>query len=200
MPYPAKTSPAAIRAAALELLERDGDGALTVRGVAAALGLAPNALYRYYPGHNALLAAVAEDGTRALLDSLRTAARAPDASAPVPQDPAAPVRAVAGAYLAFASARPALYGVVIARHAPGHDGPPAHDALWAFVVGLFEPLAGVADAPAAAVTLWAFLHGMVGLDRADLLGGPKPRQAAAFGLEAFLTALGGRPIPANAAV
>lgn len=198
MPYPAKTSPDAIRAAALDLLERDGEGALTVRGVAAALGLAPNALYRHYPGHDALLAAVADDGARALLDALQTAAQrvarrgARSAPAPNATDPTMPVRAVAGAYLAFAAARPALYGVVMAHHAPLDDGPPAHEALWTFVVGLFAPLTGAPDAPAAAVTLWAFLHGMVGLDRADLLGGPKPRDAARFGLDAFLAALAGR--------
>lgn len=207
MSYPAKTSPDAIRAAALDLLEQGGEGALTVRGVAAALGLAPNALYRHVPGHDALLAAVADDGARALLSALQAAARraarrgarSSPAAAPDGAESTALVRAVAGAYLAFAAARPALYAVVMAHHESPDDGPPAHEALWAFVVGLFAPLTGAADAPAAAVTLWAFLHGMVGLDRAALLGGPKPRDAAGYGLDAFLAAFAGRGAAEGAA-
>lgn len=197
MAYPAKTSPDAIRRAALDLLERDGEDALTVRGVAAALGLAPNALYRYYPGHDALAAAVADEGARALLDALRRATRWPARAPAAPGGAAAAVRAVARAYLAFAHARPALYAVVMARHAPpGHAAvpgvPPAHEALWAFVLGCLDPLVGAAEAPAAAVSLWAFLHGTVGLDRAELLGGAKPRDAASYGLEAFLAGLAAR--------
>lgn len=195
MAFPAKTSPDAIRSAALDLLERAGEDALTVRGVAAALGLAPNALYRHYPGHEALRAAVADDGIRALLDALQRATRrsAPRRASPPESDAArAVVRGLARAYLAFAQARPALYAVVMARYETPAGVVPAHDALWAFVVECLAPLTGVAAAPAAAVTLWAFLHGMVGLDRAELLGGAKPRHAAEFGLEAFLTGLAAR--------
>jgi hypothetical protein len=110
------------------------------------------------------------------------------------------VRALARAYLAFARARPALYRVVMARHEDPVDGdgaPPAHDAMWTFVVGVIEPLTGAADAPAAAVSLWAFLHGMVGLDHADLLGGAKPRGAAQVGLEALLAGLAARKGPTD---
>ncbi len=205
MPYPAKTSPLAIRRAALELLEREGEAGLTVRGVAAALGLAPNALYRHYPGHDALRAAVADDGTRELLDALRRAARR---RLGFESQPAAVVRAVARAYLDFARARPALYGLVMARHdhpagRPATRGATsgttdevtdevAHDALWGFVVALLVPLTGPANVAAAAVALWGFLHGMVGLDRAELLRGAKPRDAAAFGVDVFLEGLARR--------
>lgn len=213
MPYPAKTSPEAIRRAALALLEREGEAGLTIRGVAAALGLAPNALYRHYAGHDALRAAVADDGTRALLDALR---RAAVGRSGFESGPAAVVRAVAHAYLDFAHARPALYGLVMARHDHPVRVPAtrsatsrttddvtgevtgdvtddvAHDALWAFVVALLGPLTGPANVAAAAVALWGFLHGMVGLDRAELLGGAKPRDAAAFGVEVFLGGLAQR--------
>jgi len=48
MAYPAKTDRQAILSAALEQLTRNEMRALSLRGLAASLGIAPNALYRYF--------------------------------------------------------------------------------------------------------------------------------------------------------
>ncbi|WP_127791944.1 TetR/AcrR family transcriptional regulator [Agromyces sp. LHK192] len=55
-----------IVAAAFEILEQKGFAAVSVRGVAAALGLTPTAMYTYFDGKDALLAAMVEE----LLDGL----------------------------------------------------------------------------------------------------------------------------------
>jgi len=51
---------AEILAAAFELLEAKGFDAVSVRGVAGALGLTPTAMYTYYPNKQALLAGMVE--------------------------------------------------------------------------------------------------------------------------------------------
>ena len=58
--------------AAFEILEQKGFAAVSVRGVAAALGLTPTAIYTYFPSKNALLRAMVEE----LLSSLDLSAAA----------------------------------------------------------------------------------------------------------------------------
>lgn len=178
MPYPAKTSAREILEEATAQLERDGADRLSVRAVAAALGLAPNALYRYYADRDALLAAVAEEGTRQLLGAVDAAARG--------QNGADAVRAFADAYLGFARARPALYGALVTERAfpVGHQ--PAHEDLWDFAVGLLGGVAGEETAEEATVAVWGLLHGAAGLEQAGLFGGRKPQGGVGFGLEALL--------------
>ncbi|MET7397739.1 TetR/AcrR family transcriptional regulator [Dactylosporangium sp. NPDC005572] len=73
-------SDAAIVDAALDLLDDRGPDGMSLRGIATALGVAPNALYTYFPDKAALLRAVVDRliGTHADLDALA--------------DPAVPVR------------------------------------------------------------------------------------------------------------
>lgn len=184
MPYPTKTNPRAILDAALAQIERDGIIALSLRAVAVGLGVAPNALYRYYADRDALLAAVADEGARLLLTALEDAARG--------RAGADAVRALAAAYLGFARARPALYGTVMAEHAFPAGVRPAHEDLWVFAVGLLEDLVGEEAAAEAVVALWGFLHGVAGLDRAGVFGGRKPDRGVAFGLDALLEGMARR--------
>ena len=65
MPRPATLTVQAITAAALELGDRDGVAAMSMRRIAAELGCDPMALYRHFPDRAALLDAVAD---RALAD------------------------------------------------------------------------------------------------------------------------------------
>jgi len=193
MPYPSKISPEAIRRAAVSLLERKGEAGLSVRAVASALGVVPNALYHHYAGRDALLAAVADEGARRVLVAVRRAVSAVEATEPKPgPHQAATVRAVAEAYLRFARTHHAVYDVFMRWHeALERDDrqPLAHDELWATFVELVTPLVSEETAPVASVALWGFLHGMVGLERANLLGGAKPLDAAPFGLRALLAGL-----------
>ena len=59
---------------AMEQVSRDGISKLAVRRVAAALGLAPNALYRYFNNLGALVAALADESRRRLLQALQKVA------------------------------------------------------------------------------------------------------------------------------
>lgn len=72
--------------AAFALLEARGFDAVSVRGVAGALGLTPTAMYTYYPNKQALLAGMVEQ----VLGRLEIAAESADAAAdgPAPADAA----------------------------------------------------------------------------------------------------------------
>ena len=191
MAYPSKTNPAAIKAAAIGLLEREGEAALTLRRVAGILGVVPNALYRYYATRDLLVAAVADDVARRLLAAIDQALERLDGDAP--RDPKERIRTLMEVYAAFADDHPDLYGTLMTDR-PSAEAklpqPLGYDLLWLRVIEVLEPLTGRADAPSAAVTLWSLLHGMWALERANLLGDQKPKDAAGFAVNAVLKGLG----------
>ena len=88
---------------ALELIDRDGVGALSMRRLAAALDRDPMVLYRHAPGKAALLDSVVET----VLAQLRVDAAAPDW--------AGQLRAVARAYRALALAHPNVVPLLVTR-------------------------------------------------------------------------------------
>lgn len=184
MPYPAKTSPGAILNTAMAQLERDGANRLSVRAVAAALGLAPNALYRYYPDRDALLAAIADEGARVLLVALEDATRGHEGTAAV--------RALAAAYLGFVRTRPALYGTVMTQHAFPVGSRPAHEDLWVFATGLLRDVVGEESAAEATVAVWGLLHGAAGLEQLGIREEGKPGRGFDFGLDAMLEGMARR--------
>lgn len=163
MSYPRKLSREAILDVALGVLEREGAQALSMRAVAAGLQVAPNALYRYFPGKAELVAALAEEGSRILLEALREASTG--------QPPLLALRALARAYLDFARSRPALYQVKMAEVRSGEQAPPSHGAIWAFVLELAAALPLAHEPRDVGTALWAGLHGLVELDRLNLLDG-----------------------------
>jgi AcrR family transcriptional regulator len=193
MAFPGKTSPEAIRSAAIALLEREGSVALTIRGVASALDLAPNALYRYYPSRETLIAAVANEVAKRLLAAINQALDTENARREPPDVNArSRVRALADVYAEFARANPALYETLMTDTSGAEAGLPrplGHDELWNKVIEVLTPLSGSANAPSAAVTLWGMMHGMWTLERANLLGGKKPIDVGRFGVDAFIRGL-----------
>src|ERR1700689_1075106 len=74
MPYPSKTDRQTILSAALRDLAQGGIRELSLRNIAASLGLAPNAIYRYFSDRPALEAALANESARQLELALRRAA------------------------------------------------------------------------------------------------------------------------------
>lgn len=176
MPYPAKTSAGQILAAAVTLLERGGQAGLTIRGLAAELQLTPNALYRYYPSREALLSAVAAHGAGVLLANLSRVAGDPGA--------------LADEYLRFAREHPALYDLYMTCGNLNAEQQHIYSQTWSLVVERLRPLAGP-HSQAAAITLWAYLHGLVGLERSGVYEGPenKPRDTQSFGLGLLLAGL-----------
>jgi AcrR family transcriptional regulator len=61
-PAPRRRTAERLASAARTLLDRGGADAVTVRRVAAAVGVTPMAVYRHYPSRDALLARLADDG------------------------------------------------------------------------------------------------------------------------------------------
>lgn len=190
MAYPSKTSPEAIRAVAIGLLEREGEAALTLRRVAGLLGVVPNALYRYYATRDVLVAAVADEVARRLLATIDEALDRPRED--VPPRAESRIRTLMEVYAAFADAHPALYATLMTDRPAAEvelPQPLGYDLLWVRVIEVLEPLTGQADAPAAAVTLWSLLHGMWALNRANLLGDQKPKNVDDFAINAVLKGL-----------
>lgn len=181
MAYPAKTDRAEILKAGMRLLTEQGLAGLSLRAVAGALGVAPNALYRYFADRAALEAALASEVARRLHVVLKRAAAG--------KEPEAAVRAVCRAYLKFAREQRHGYEAMMTVCNPAEEDAAAHVALWAFVLELVTKLAGEARAAEAAVALWALLHGAAGLEAANIFHPEnphgKPVSGIAFGMDAW---------------
>ncbi len=177
MPFPSKTDRTAILSAALEELSSGGIRNLSLRNIAASLGLAPNALYRYFSDRAALEAALADECARKLEMTLRKAALSSDA--------AKSIRRMAGAYLRFARSNRNLYEVFMIFHTPDHTGSP-RQSLWSFTVEQVQRVTGETHAREAAVALWALLHGAATLEAGQVHGEGKPATGLEFGLNAWL--------------
>jgi hypothetical protein len=73
-------------------------------------------------------------------------------------------------------------------HAPEHDAT-SHQSLWMFTVEQVRRVAGSDRAAEASVALWAFLHGAVALEAAQVFGESKPATGLEFGLNAWFMAV-----------
>ena len=189
MPYPSKTDRQAILSAAVKDLAHRGIRDLSLRNLAASLDLAPNAIYRYFSDRSVLEAALANEAARRLELALRKAA---DGCEPVTA-----IREMSSAYIKFARDNRHLYEVMMSLHAPEHDTT-SHQSLWTFTVEQVQRIAGSDRAGRASVALWAFLHGAVALEAAQVLGEIKPASGVEFGFEAWLMAASKRREPIDA--
>jgi AcrR family transcriptional regulator len=189
MPYPSKTDRQTILSAALRDLARGGIRDLSLRNIAASLKLAPNAIYRYFSDRPALEAALANEAARQLELALRRAADG--------REPATAIRKMSSAYIKFARDNPHLYEVMMSLHAPEHDAT-FRLSLWTFTVEQVQRIAGSDRAARASVALWAFLHGAVALEAAQVLGERKPASGVEFGLDAWFMAVSMRAKPKEA--
>jgi AcrR family transcriptional regulator len=171
--------------AANAVLDRTGDPAsVTVRGVAAAVGVAPNAVYLHFPDRDSLLVALVEDRFAAFGDAIRAAIEAAG------DDPVERIRAGHAAYVDFALAHPGHYRLLfggvhvdpartdLVRRARD-VGLPAVELLVDCCRDLVgHGLIGPADPWRLATSVWSFEHGYVQLVltmRTDLL--PSPLEA-----------------------
>jgi AcrR family transcriptional regulator len=186
VPYPSKTDRKTILSAAIKELAYGGMRDLSLRNIAASLGLAPNAIYRYFADRRALEAALSSEAARQMEVALRTAADG--------CEPLAAVREVSSAYSRFAKNNPHLYEAMMSFHAPELDAT-SHESLWKFTVEQVQRIAGPDRAAQASVALWAFLHGAVALEAAQVLDEIKPESGLEFGFEAWLMAVSTRGLP-----
>src|SRR5512143_3399030 len=97
-----------ILAEARDLFLDSGAGGVTMRGLAARIGVTPMALYRHFDNRDELLAAIVAHGHATFLRYLNRALAEPT--------PAARLRAAGDQYLAFALDHPRSYAVMFMEH------------------------------------------------------------------------------------
>jgi AcrR family transcriptional regulator len=141
---------AAIVAAARRILEAEGAGALTMRRLAAAVGMRAPSLYKHFPTKRAVEAALIGQGMLELGEALHAALPAPGRRGAV--------RKLLDAYRTAALASPALYRLATAGPLPRDDLPPGLEA-WAG-----EPFSLATGDSWRAQALFSFAHGMVVLE------------------------------------
>ena len=99
--------------AAWSLAQRDGLGAISLRDLAAAVGLRQPSLYIYFDSKNALYDAMFADGNRQLLEMLD--------AIDLPVEPRAALKVYLGAFADFAVADPARNSLLFRRVIPGFE-------------------------------------------------------------------------------
>jgi AcrR family transcriptional regulator len=109
-----------ILAVARTHLARDGASALSLRSIARELGLAPSALYRYYPGRDALLSALILSAYGSLADE---AERVAERAAAGGGSDARRWPAVPRAMRAWALAHPNEWSLIFGTPVPGYEAP-----------------------------------------------------------------------------
>ncbi|WP_329005027.1 TetR/AcrR family transcriptional regulator [Kribbella sp. NBC_00709] len=154
--------PARLVQAGVELLEEEGLGNLTLRAIARRTGVSHGAPRRYFPTHNALLAAIAATGLTDL------AARLEPADGASPEDQLVDA---ARCYLEFAAERPGMFDLIF-RHdlLAGAGGNLRATSLPLFrtfvdLVARVHPT----DAELRAIALWTNLHGLAVLRTTNAL-------------------------------
>ena len=183
-PAPARTTDAAIAAAARALLERDGPAGVTMQAVGAAVGVRAPSLYKRIADRAALLRAIETEALADLAARLQMLAGPPARLA---------ARRMAEAYRAFARESPKTYAMLFAPEGWDEAGDAARARAVAPVLAVTAALAGQADALAAARLLTAFLHGWVSMELAGAfrLGGDV-EAAFAYALEATIDGIEAR--------
>jgi len=181
MSYPKKITRETILQAALSCIERDGVSALSMRTLAADLGVTPNALYRYFANKAALEYAMADEAGRILLGELERGIEG--------LPPLQALQAMGVAYLRFARQYPALYMVKMSFCKGADQEPESHTRIWALVQGLMASVSTIRQPDDLALSMWAYLHGVVELDRMDLLEGRPMEDILAAGFSLFMAGL-----------
>lgn len=177
MPTPPRTSLAEIVRAGRAILDSDGLDALTMQGVAAAVGVRAPSLYKRVRDRDALVRLIAADVISDLGATLSGVVTG--------SDPLADLQAIAIAFRAWAHRHPGGFGLLFSRlpdawRLEPDAGSGALDALFATVAGLAEP-DHVLDA-SRTVVAWA--AGFVGMELSGAfrLGGDV-NAAFAYGVE-----------------
>ncbi len=160
MSHPAKTDRASILAAAMKQVEDEGVENLAIRSVASTLGLAPNALYRYFDSLAALEAAVAEEARLRMLGIMQKAAGR--------KGPAETICAISEAYLRFAHDHPRVFALYL-KTSGDYAQNPQCGRNTEFFLEQVTRVYGEKGAWEASHALWASLHGLAVLREAGVL-------------------------------
>src|SRR5512146_1043345 len=136
--------------AARAILEEEGLQALSLRAVARKAGVSHAAPYRHYPNHEALLVELAMEGFEELRRAIETAGS-------VPFDKVDRITNIGGAYMRFASKRPALAQLMFGSQLPNREKIPE---LTAAADGIGGEIGAALGDPALGLAVWAAIHGL----------------------------------------
>ena len=122
---------AQIKEAALDQIEHEGAPALSIRGVARAIGMSPAGLYRYYDGRDALLTDLLADAYMDLARAVATASGLPietsdggaGGSVPTVDDPIAGMLRAIEAYREWGVTNKARFLLIFGTPVPGYSAP-----------------------------------------------------------------------------
>jgi len=154
-------------AAALKALDRSGPDAVSLRELAAELGVSRAAPYRHFANRDALLAAVAAHGFDDLNSDYDRAVQAGG-------DAMDGLRALSRAYFDFARDRPGLFKLMFESEFLARDRPPAvligpadraYHLLWEAVAAAY-PDADEREVKARTITMWSTIYGFLSLSGA----------------------------------
>jgi AcrR family transcriptional regulator len=162
--------------AALARFQREGLAGVSMRAVAADVGMSPMGLYRHYPDRDALIDAMVDRCLVAFEQAL-----APQSSA---GGSLQRLRRMMRAYVDFALGERAMYDLLFRATRPSTDPfldeykagtSPSFEALRSLVAGAMAESEGAsANSVDAAVSIWAQAHGLVSLFLAGRFGGGEP--------------------------
>jgi AcrR family transcriptional regulator len=148
---------------ALQILAKDGQGAITLREVARRAGVTHAAPYRHFESKESLLAAVAEEGFRTLRADMESAMQAERG------DALDRLQAFGAAYARFALKNPAhfrlMYGAELADRATHPELAEASRAAFLLLFDVVkqcqkEKLVRDGDPLHLALTSWSLVHGL----------------------------------------
>jgi AcrR family transcriptional regulator len=144
--------------AARELLEEEGEAALTMRRLADRLGIRAPSLYKHIPDKAELELALVREGLEEFGEAFRAAGPS--------------LGTLAGAYRTWALAHPHLYRLMNDRPLPRDRLPEGLEARAA------EPLLAAVGDPNGARAAWAAAHGLASLELAGRFPGDADLDAA----------------------
>ncbi|WZH54159.1 MAG: WHG domain-containing protein [Nocardioides alkalitolerans] len=170
-------------AAALDLLETQAPGTVSLRELARRAGVSHNAPYHHFGDRAGLLAAAGAEAMRRFVDAQRAAAEAEE-------DPVASLVALGTAYVGWAVAHPGAFAVVFDPEIcpPGDPSPTMggliaeNEELLRAAVARAWPDAPEATRSALETALWSTTHGLATLVAAGHVPASEVRPA----LEAIL--------------
>jgi AcrR family transcriptional regulator len=163
---------------AVQMVEKGEANDLSLRAIAASLGVKAPSLYRYFQNKDALELAVAVEALERMKDRLKV-------SNPI-TDPKVRILEVAQSYLEFAREHYALYAYVFQGRVKQAYHSHAGKAVWNLLLTAVSDLTGVRDNTGSTVAIWSFLHGYATLEHAGGFGPSGPRDGFELGLNSFM--------------
>jgi AcrR family transcriptional regulator len=181
VPFPAKTSPDAIVQSAAELIQTNGLAALSMRTLAARLGVRASSLYRHFPDRSSIERTLANRAAEQLLDCLQLSIQGSTGEKAVV--------IAARAYLEYASTQESFYDVLMQVGPPQNGQSAETKGIWDFFIRLVSTATEFDGDVAGAAALWSLLHGFAVLSRSGQMGELNPRMTFARGTQALIRGL-----------